>query len=908
MAARLSIIEDADDLDNVQPPTTKLQPVVFLEPNELPQEKPTAPYNIIHRELFRQAFLLAARDELGLTTRDAVFRELPPTDLPAENRLRVAGAAPSNQLMYVTVEQGPAEARKLVWRKEGGPAGLDAPIDIIRVLMAAETLSRSRFVRALQRAGFDGKPNAKNAEATVPPAAEKLLEEMTFPAQFAAARVLHAAIREQGESPALIAALSRAYANLGLLTECHWNHMHKGFKARALLYAQRLFSTDAALPFALWHRAYAEALAGMHRAALEDLALANEAKEKEAKPPQAPAWVEIIDAYCRFDSARLAQAPAESPHARLAHLLRFITVEDRRFQILTTRVAEESLKICPDCPRILGALATMGWMADSMDEYVKRLPGRLAEMPDLPRAVQRRVTSGASEAEVLRELAEAGRPVPDAGPSWTMLARLMQEARFVQVCHRLHFLHFTLAVPAADAVAEMRPLIADHPYKAFAESFGVDRAHQQGEFVRLFESLPLMEFDWRAPSVQYSAIAVSNPYAHVLNGNANRHVEFLYHDLSVQSQWSHGAEGARFDACSPYAPMARASQIHDPWVAIQDKVDAWEKESLHPSVQRALGQQYLKMKRYPDAQRCLKRAVDLSPEAESYRLLAQAYLAEGKKDEWLATLEESLKGEDPGLAHARTRVMIANEFMRQDDYKRALPYADAAAGTYAEWALRCAGLCHEGLGDWKKAEECMQAIAGRYDEAYEEWFFWCMRTGKGDVRAAQEELEKRLSRQGPQRTINDLMVSGGYHLLLGQTREALEEFRELANDSRAEWGHLMAALLHESLKQPEDCDRELAAVPDHINRYKPVAKFLAASRVRGVAAPLDMAAVEKMLQPLPKETQVPSYYFIGRYLELRGQKREAQDYYTRCVRGYESKNHLISVLAGARSRALSGDQ
>jgi len=26
------------------------------------------------------------------------------------------------------------------------------------------------------------------------------------------------------------------------------------------------------------------------------------------------------------------------------------------------------------------------------------------------------------------------------------------------------------------------------------------------------------------------------------------------------------------------------------------------------------------------------------------------------------------------------------------------------------------------------------------------------------------------------------------------------------------------------------------------------------------------------------------------------------------VRGYESKNHLIPVLAGARSRALSGDQ
>jgi hypothetical protein len=69
-------------------------------------------------------------------------------------------------------------------------------------------------------------------------------------------------------------------------------------------------------------------------------------------------------------------------------------------------------------------------------------------------------------------------------------------------------------------------------------------------------------------------------------------------------------------------------------------------------------------------------------------------------------------------------------------------------------------------------------------------------------------------------------LSGGYHLPLGQTRDALEEFHEFSNNRRAEWDHLMLALLPESVKQPDDCDRELDAVPER-SRYKPVSKFLA---------------------------------------------------------------------------------
>jgi tetratricopeptide (TPR) repeat protein len=913
-AGRLGVVEDPDDLDAVQPPAKKLQPVVYLEPTVLPpDERPFGSYNIIHHELFRQAFLIAARDELGLTTRDALFRESTPADLPNENRLYVASVLPRSSQMIVEVAQGPQEARKSLWKKEGFPNGVEGPNDLPVVLAAAEKLSRGRFVKALQKAGFDGKPNAVNAAATVPPAAEKFVEEMAFPAQFAAVRLLHAAVREQGESPALIAALSRAYANLGLLTECQWTHMHKGFKARGLLYAQRLVNADTKSPLVVWQRAYAEALAGMHQTALDDLKLA--AKLNEDAKTEQPDWVNVIDAYCRFDTGRLDLVDPNTTYGRLARLLSFITTEDRRFKLLTMNAAEKALKVCPDSPRILGALAHQGWLQGSLDRYVDRLPKNLARMPDLPAEAARDLKLGVKEPELLRDLAESGRAVPGGEPSWTLLARMMQEERFDQVCLHLDFVKFTLAADPSDAVPGVLPLVADHPYKLYVETFA-DPKRDLGELVEMFERLPLNQFDWRSPCVVRAGYSVSKEVGFKIGTAAKRHVDLLYHDHSMQMQWSNEGDFVRLPMISPYSPMARAAMAQQPRPTVVDNADALEKEAQHPAVLQGLAKQYLQLKRYADAQRCLRRAVELSPEADLYRQLAQAYLEDKKTDEWLAALEGSLKHEDPGLEHARTRVTIADELMHRGDFKRALPYAEAAAGTFSEWGLRCAGLCYEGVGEWKKAEEQMKSIAGRYDDAYHEWFFWCARTGKGDIQAASEQLEKHLSELGRQRTNDDLLVSGGWHILTGKMREALEEFTEIANDRQIEWGRLMLALLEDTLGDQDRCSRSLEEVPEW-TRFKPVAKFFAASRARGGPARLEIGALEKVLEGMrdrvartPRElkgqvSEVPAYYFVGRYLELRGQKAEAKIYYKRCIDEYYNKQALLPTLAGARLQVLS---
>lgn len=104
---------------------------------------------------------------------------------------------------------------------------------------------------------------------------EKALSRLTIVSQLTAVRALHEAIRKDGDSSALLGALVRGYANLGLLTDRLWDGTTWVFKARSLLYAMRLSrqESEKGLPMdmGLWHTAYAQALAGYHNSAVSSI-------------------------------------------------------------------------------------------------------------------------------------------------------------------------------------------------------------------------------------------------------------------------------------------------------------------------------------------------------------------------------------------------------------------------------------------------------------------------------------------------------------------------------------------------------------------------------------------------------------------------------------------------------------
>ena len=119
-------------------------------------------------------------------------------------------------------------------------------------------------------------------------------------------------------------------------------------------------------------------------------------------------------------------------------------------------------------------------------------------------------------------------------------------------------------------------------------------------------------------------------------------------------------------------------------------------------------------KKLEDAVRCWKRWIEHSPDYEAYQRLAALYKAQGDDKKRLETLAAFLDQPDHGLGHALVRVELANHHMSKGDYKTARPFADAAAETGAEWAMRCALRCAEGEGDKERAAAWAERIRQRY--------------------------------------------------------------------------------------------------------------------------------------------------------------------------------------------------
>src|SRR5262249_19571906 len=134
------------------------------------------------------------------------------------------------------------------------------------------------------------------------------------------------------------------------------------------------------------------------------------------------------------------------------------------------------------------------------------------------------------------------------------------------------------------------------------------------------------------------------------------------------------------------------------WEGSQSQLAEWEqKAGDSPVFIAALGRRYSAMKQPDQARGYLERYIRESPETWAFEMLANNYKDQGQTDRWLETLERYLAvGEDHGLDDARIRVAIANHFMDLQQWERARPYAEAAAQSWAEWAMRCASVATRG--------------------------------------------------------------------------------------------------------------------------------------------------------------------------------------------------------------------
>ncbi|MGD0898120.1 MAG: hypothetical protein ABR915_09820 [Thermoguttaceae bacterium] len=661
-------------------------------------------------EMARQSFLVAARDELGLRTRDAWLGDaMPGSGDNASFEVLMTGG-PQNML---EVRRGFSSPQKTLLRHDlkVGTTRLDAPgrepvfgVDYRAVLVKTENLSRSDYVDAIRKVGFQGKPNVRKESADIPREIQQSLDEMNFLSQFSAVRQLHALIRADGESPERLGALVRGYAHLGLLTEFHWHPAHKAFTARSLVYAQRMVATGKEPRFAGWHRAYALALAGLHKLALDDLAAAGQGKAAKDGSPH-PDWVDLIDAYCRYDYERLKAAALEGPGKEPATVLWFDSIRLSHCSAATIRAAIATVGKIPECYPAYDCLCQLGGVSVGhgatgapLAVAGRTIYPRVAAMPGLPEAAgkitharqDRRdgdqegppVEEFSDRAKLMRALLESDGPLPatkaappartvekpaapagsldaatDCGePSWVSLGRLISNLSFVHAWRRVEFEDHSLGVSADDFRKAAAGLIEAHPCRLFLGTYGI--VHNQAAVKEAWNQFTLPNLD----DLEYQANPMWREYLSHHPGTAGipgtiyTQTDVTPRDFAVMTlqrlepaydRWS-----ALLLAASPFSPEARAVAIEFCGDHYAARFAEWEKTAAqHPAVTMAFARRAKAAARWEEAEKRLKSLAD-EGDMDALWQLANIYELRGKMDLWVATLEQSLQAPDFGLSHA----------------------------------------------------------------------------------------------------------------------------------------------------------------------------------------------------------------------------------------------------------------
>jgi tetratricopeptide (TPR) repeat protein len=849
---------------------------------------------LISRELLRQAILIAARDQLGLETRDASLREWQANPLP-QNSLELDL---NDTAALLHDADSPPYKR---WRH---PFDLATwPTDLNASAEDNERRSREEFVNVLRKAGWSGTPNAWNAGAPVPEDAEAHLMEMEELGQFGVLRETHAAIRKGGESLPRLGALVRAYANLAQLTRYHWSLERAAYAARSLLYAQRMVAKSPDSALALWHRAYARAMAGLLGGALEDLRTAEKLKQ-----PPAPAWLPLLEPFCKYQTETLVTLATANPKiSGLGMYLALLSVEHSDSQGAIMSLAQSALALNPNCLRIIDKMCdeTGPGMLNDLTErgpavFSDLLPARLQSLPLFPKQLSDQIDgfrrpggNPNGRQTICQELIDQGTPDKDSTePSWAALGRLVQETTFAHIERQADLISRQWGVDASDYVNQVQPLIAGHPFKFVIDVYGIAHSSDAATLKRtLDESQPAaMASTLQQIHVYYleTWIQAHGPdSAKFYWGCINANFDCNSFDLEDQLNSSQGGENTdwgqrtleRLKQVSPESPVLVAANVRGHW----SDADAVKWEADHgdyPCVALALGSKYTQRKRWADAERNLRRYISVSPDKVGYEDLAKIYEIQHKDDLWLATLNEYLNhGQDFGLQYAQVQSQIANYFMGKRDYKSAIPYADAAAQTASGWGLCCAAHAHTGIGDWATAEQLLIDDMNHYSSSPYLWYSWCVATGHGDLAAAKKAMGDYFTNKAKTLNGDDLYQLGLYQIAQGKYREALGTFQREMSIAPAAMAALYIAVIDDRLHDPGGSGAALDQCRNMLSPGEPYAR-LATLLGKAPSAIPDVAAIDAIARDASDEGRIKICAISALFFDNRGRNAEA----TQCLK------------------------
>ncbi len=560
------------------------------------------------------------------------------------------------------------------------------------------------------------------------------------------------------------------------------------------------------------------------------------------------------------------------------------------------------------------------------------VPARIQAIGSLREGVREPIGRNAGEVALVDALERAGSPGEDAGePSWAVLGSMIRETRFVLVEHRLYFMCYWWHVPVEEFWDEARPLVARHRFLPYLHTMSIGTPQADQAFADSFDPA------WRT-DMEYNEQPMLNKLGKIAEGKrrpawslVQLHMDHLVRDFATQADLYtksfesdnstnphrglviHNAN--KILMLSPENPYAMSLLIEEDWDAIQPRLADWLKKGTDfvPLI-GALGRRYSQVKQYDKAREYLERYIGESPEHWAYERLAKNYREQGNTAQWLATLDQYLAaGEDHGLEHAKIRVEVADYYMSKGQWDKAQPYAEAAAETWAGWAMQCAVRCYEGMKDWERAELWARRLSERYpDSSLRAWLNFCKRTGHGDLASAQalvEQLGGVVGDVGPaadQAQPAGPLQAGYASWLQGSTKEAMESMRKAYETSSPLLSGCALMVLADELGDAAQRDATLAdLLAKHRNKAPRMFEVLELFRdafARGDRALPDPKALDRAVENVLPNARGNTEFYVGWLLRKHGRRQDAEDYLKRCVETTTTNAWLKRIADSALQR------
>jgi tetratricopeptide (TPR) repeat protein len=924
--------------------TSNTKTIVCLHTEYMPLKEDEALKYRLMRELGRQAVLIAARDELGISTRDEILGEAFPESVTKDK-----------QDVFIAVRsQYDGAVRFQIWSaskpQELLPTKKEKPNDprvILNQTKSLEPRIRGELRDKLRDLGFNGEIQPANEKNLPPDSIEQQLAEMNFVSQFAVVRDAHAAIAAKGQSCAWLGVLARGYANLSLLTEHHWKSDTEVFAARALLYAERLVATNPSDPISHGCRAYVWAIVGLHAAALDEFKQVAELRKQKSDQTLIPDWVNVIEPYCSFKREPLiAMGQKHSSLQQLAQRLAFELERAFGDDRLMFASAKQTMSVCPEDFSVYAALTrtngTLLTVVRTGANYApialaKYLPTRINNVREIPTEVLTAsvaleskndddlVTAAKSSGDyivavtpivqALRKSTEGG---GDKGePSWSALGELIFEEQFVQAAN---YLEIALNATESSYEAEvntLRPALKGHRYVRHIESYAVRSDRDPASFTKIIGDMPIIDPRgnmqpmisrvWRMDNGKGRKSRGSDASWEALFDRGITYNAMLEaYNAAGNYWWPHIGNSMRrrwaedFRAISPYSPQTLQFAISLTDNPSYKQMRQWETEAGEdPGVFRTLASMYAQLQHSDDAIRAYERSIKISPSEQAFTELADTYRNSGQEDMWQPTLERFFQVETLGLEHADVHKLIAHVLIEKNKWKEAEPHGLAAAQTWSSWGLDLASCVEEGLGHWDESEKWIREESTSYpSNAGAEWYFWCRRTGRGNREEARNLAETYFHEEWLTKDYDGELKLLTFHLLENDLQVAFADAKnalKLADETHTPdydmvYPQLQLAFVGRELKDSNAAQTATKEIRRLSERFRGAVPEFSKIAV-GICNILDDkpitdsidAALNEQFRQAPKLNRCNYDYFVGRAYELVGKQDLAEKYYKRCV-------------------------